>query len=208
MFEPPRQQWCFRFEACYAYFKSLVPVIRNFKNMALTLSYRHQSRLCSLLTSNSGNNIRTVLYKGDYIAPGTHDLLCNLPYADIFRGIINESQWLTCHMMRSPKVTVHGTTYFPKSIILLQCSAYDLPIFGEVAEIFIFDKKMLLVIFTLQTQHFDFAINSYHVIQVPNAKKIVKHVKDLLFPHPLSAFVVKNKKVIPLFNHEHIEYYG
>jgi len=40
LFGPPRQQWCFRFETCHAYFKSLH---FNFKNMALTMSYRHQS---------------------------------------------------------------------------------------------------------------------------------------------------------------------
>lgn len=39
MFGPARQSWCFRFEACHSYFKSLVAVVRNFKNMALTLSY-------------------------------------------------------------------------------------------------------------------------------------------------------------------------
>lgn len=61
LFRPPRQQWCFRFEAYYAYFKSLVPVVRNFKNMALTLSYRHQSRLCNNLASFTVNNSKKFL---------------------------------------------------------------------------------------------------------------------------------------------------
>jgi len=71
-----------------------------------------------------------------------------LPYAKIFHQIINESEWLTCQIMRSPKVTVHGSTYYYKSIILL-CYEDDLPMFREVDEIFIFDKEIFLVILPL-----------------------------------------------------------
>jgi len=210
LFGPPRQQWCFRFEACHAYFKSLVPVVRNFKNMALTMSYRHQSRLFSKLASYPGTSSKKFLYEGDYVALciGTSVLLCNLPYAKIFHEIINESEWLTCQIMRSPKVTVHGSTYHCKSIILLECYEDDLPVFGEVDEIFIFDKEILLVISTLQTQYFDFTINSYQVTQIPNVQNFVKNVKDLIFPYPLSSFLTKNRKYVPLINYERIEFYG
>jgi len=132
---------------------------------------------------------------------------CNLPYAKIFHEIINESEWLTCQIMRSPKVTVHGSTYHCKSIILLECYEDDLPVFGEVDEIFIFDKEILLVISTLQTQYFDFIINSYQVTQIPNVQNFVKNVKDLIFPYPLSSFLTKNRKYVPLINYERIEFY-
>lgn len=208
LFGPPRQQWCFRFEACHAYFKSLVPIVRNFKNMALTMSYRHQSRLCSMLASYPGTDSKKFLYEGDYIALGVSVLLCNLPYAKIFHRIINESEWLTCQIMRSPKVIVHGSTYHCKSIILLECDEDDLPVFGEVDEIFIFNKEILLVISTLQTEYFDFTINSYKVTQICNVQNFVKNVKDLMFPYPLSSFQTKNRKYVPLINHERIEFYG
>lgn len=52
-FGPLRQQWSFRFEALHAYFKGLVSVVRNFKCMPLTLSDRHQARLCAQLANNS-----------------------------------------------------------------------------------------------------------------------------------------------------------
>lgn len=67
LFGPARQFWCFRFEACHSYFKSLVPVVRNFKNMALTMSYRHQSRLCSRLSVYPGMPSKRFLYEGDCV---------------------------------------------------------------------------------------------------------------------------------------------
>jgi len=60
----------------------------------------------------------------------------------------------------------------------------------------------------LQTQYFDFTINSYQVTQIPNVQNFVKNVKDLIFPYPLSSFLTKNKKYVPLINCERIEFYG
>lgn len=82
----------------------------------------------------------------------------------------------------------------------------DLPVFGEVDEIFLLNKEILLVILILQTQDFDFTINSYQFTQIPNVQKFVKNVKDLIFPYPLSFFLTKNKKYVPLINYERIEF--
>ncbi|XP_057329780.1 uncharacterized protein LOC130670395 [Microplitis mediator] len=67
LFGPARQQWCFRFEAAYAYFKGLVAITRNFKNLAVTLSYRHQARLCLKLCSPPGMPAKKFLYRDDYV---------------------------------------------------------------------------------------------------------------------------------------------
>lgn len=91
LFGPARQFSCFRFEATHAYFKGLVPVVKNFKNLALTLSYRHQVRLCSRLSSRPGMPSKKFLYEGDNVTPGQTVLLRNLSYARIFRGIIEEA---------------------------------------------------------------------------------------------------------------------
>lgn len=39
MFGPARQQWCFQFQRVHQYFKELVLVVCNCKNMPLTMSY-------------------------------------------------------------------------------------------------------------------------------------------------------------------------
>ena len=48
---PLRYLWCMRFEAKHQYFKKLASACRNFKNIALTLSKRHQLRQCWEFTS-------------------------------------------------------------------------------------------------------------------------------------------------------------
>ena len=69
-FGPPRQQWCMRFEGLHAYFKGLVPVVKNVNNIAFTLSYRHQARLCSRLANYPGMPSKKFLYKGDQVKWG------------------------------------------------------------------------------------------------------------------------------------------
>ena len=112
-------QWCFRFEATHAYFKWLVSVVRNFKNMPLTLAYRHQARLCSKLISYPGMSFKNFLYKGDFVAPGETVLLRNLPYATIFSDFVSEEERITCEIMRTKKIIVNGTEYHSKSTILI-----------------------------------------------------------------------------------------
>ena len=42
--------WCMRFEAKHNYFKDLAHRIKNFKNIAMSLSYRHQQLVCYQLS--------------------------------------------------------------------------------------------------------------------------------------------------------------
>lgn len=62
LFGPARQQWCFRFKAAHAYFKSLISIVQNFKNMLYTLAYRHQAQLCSVLAAYPGAPAKKFLY--------------------------------------------------------------------------------------------------------------------------------------------------
>lgn len=53
--------------------------------MPLTLSDRHQARVCAQLVNNSEN----FLYKGDFFAKGQNVLLCNLYNARLFENFIS-----------------------------------------------------------------------------------------------------------------------
>lgn len=93
---------CYRFEAQHAYFKSLVPVVRNFKNIPLTLAYRNQALHCSRLATFPGVPSKKYLYEGDKVSPGTTVLLRNLPNAPIFYNYVLENERLTCQMIPLP----------------------------------------------------------------------------------------------------------
>ncbi|XP_011688405.1 PREDICTED: uncharacterized protein LOC105450321 [Wasmannia auropunctata] len=131
LFGPARQQWCLRFESAHAYYKQLVPVVRNVKNMAYTCAYRHQANLYSKLATYSGESTK-FLYQGHEISPGDTVLLNNLPNDQLFHKYLTEAERINCQLLRIPKVKIHGTTYVPKSLILLQNEEEFLPVFGEV----------------------------------------------------------------------------
>lgn len=106
-----QQKRCFCFEAIHAYFEDLIPVVRNFKNIAAILAYRHQARLCSNFSSCPGTPAKKFLYQDEYITLGITVLLNNLSYARLFHEFVDETEWFTCQMMRFPKIIVCRTLY-------------------------------------------------------------------------------------------------
>ena len=206
LFGPARQQWCFRFEATHAYFKSLLPIVKNFKNIASTFCHRYQARMCSKLSSGAGMPSLKFLYHGDYISPGPIVLLQNLPSAHLFRGLVNHELWDSKKIMRTSKIIIYETHLRQKSIILLECTEEYLPIFGEVQDLFILNDEKILLITQLDTVSFNDKLNAYNVQNV-NGQKILRNTRDLIFLHPLSSFRVLNRTYFPLINHEHVEFY-
>lgn len=51
------------------------------------------------------------LYGGDRVTLGLNTLVSDLPYADIFRGIINETEWFTHKLVRIRKIVIHDTQH-------------------------------------------------------------------------------------------------
>lgn len=207
-FGPARQQWCFRFEAAHAYFKLLVPVVRNFKNMAYTLAYRHQARLCSILATYPGAPAKKFLYQGDKISSGVTLLLNNLPNARIFHRFVAEADRDTCLILRTCKVVIYGTTYKPKSIILMECNDDSLPLFSEIKEIFVLGNRIFFLVTFLLTQYYNEKLNAYCIEKENNIFQELVPVQNLIFPHPLLHFKLMNATYVSLFNHERNEFIG
>ena len=65
--------------------------MHNFKNMAKSVCYRHQARLCSKLVSYPGFPATHFLYRGYYIVPGNLVLLNELAHKNIFYRYIDEN---------------------------------------------------------------------------------------------------------------------
>ena len=53
VFGPLKHLWCMRFEACHQYYKQLARITKNFRNIALTLSERHQYKACWQLSCDN-----------------------------------------------------------------------------------------------------------------------------------------------------------
>ncbi|XP_034939465.1 uncharacterized protein [Chelonus insularis] len=208
LFGPPRQHWCFRFESAHAYFKSLVPVVRNFKNMPLTMIYRHQSRICSRLFSNPGQSSKLFLHESKIIVPGLNHYFTHYKYASLLYPLIPHELQETCSIMVSPKVAIYGAIFKKGSIILLSCNE-DLPLeFGEILDICVYDSKIFFVILKLETICYNRNLNSYQVLKpIATVQQILLGADDLLFPHPLLRVNLDNKTFVLLINHERCEFF-
>lgn len=113
------------------------------------------------------------LYESNRVTSRINILVSNLPYSDLFRGIINETEWFTFKLMRSRKIVIHGTTYCPKGILLLNCDVHELSQFGEIHEMFMSGDIKLFVITVLETEYFEWKLNAYCISRT---EKYVKHV--------------------------------
>ncbi|XP_043474416.1 uncharacterized protein LOC122506359 [Leptopilina heterotoma] len=207
LFGPARQQWCFRFESQHSYFKSMMPVIRSFKNAPLSLSYRFQSKIALELATGSEN--KTFLYKGDEISPGEILLLQNLPNAHLFKSYLEKINCLlSLQIMRSPKIKSYGATYKQNSIFLLDCEDETLPTFAKIKDIYIIKEKIMFLFKVLETVEYDRILNAYCVAEPINTNEDVILLENLIFPHSIPTFSHDDKTYVTLLFHERTEFIG
>ncbi|XP_043285551.1 uncharacterized protein [Venturia canescens] len=187
LFGPARQQWCFRFEATHSYYKSLVSVVRNFKNMPQTLSYRHQTLMCSRLNSRSNVSSMKFLYTGDQIFSGQTVVLENLANAHLFYEYLDDNEIAGCQVFRTVEVVIHGTSYKNKSLILLEDVESALPVFGEIKNIYVLKEKVFFLYVPLRTLDYSNTLNAYKIEEasIPAMTEKIMRAKDLIFPHSL-----------------------
>ena len=207
LFGPARQHWSFSFEGFHNYFKGLVPIVRNFKNLPFTLGYRHQSKLCSLLATYPGAPAKKFLSREDSVHKGQTVLLKNLPHAEMiynFLKLDNQS----IKILRTPKVVHVGTTFEKGSIILTENNDDQLPSFSRIEEIFCVQSNIVFVCTSLKTMEFYEHLNAYHIELPLFESKVVISLDKLLFSHRIPLFVLHDKMYALLLNHERTEFYG
>lgn len=207
LFGPAHQQWCFRFESQHSYFKSMMPVIRPFKNSPLSLTYRFQCKIALELATCLEN--KTFLYKGDEISRGEILLLQNLPNAHLFKSYLEEINCLSSvQIMRSPKIKSYGATYKSDSIFLLDCEEETLPTFAQIKEIYVIKEKIMFLFKVLVTEEYDRIFNAYCVTVSKNTNENIILLQDLIFPHSIPTFSHDDKTYVTLLFHERTEFTG
>lgn len=206
-FGPPRTHNCMRFEAAHAWFRSTVPVVRNFKNMPLTLVYRYEALRCAELGSLPGNqeSVR-FLYANHEIKEGIKLRLRDLEDANLLLNIFPNADLDTTDVMMSPCVTVHGCKFEPGSIILVACAQEELPSFAQIINIYICNGALLLAYKTFDTEEYCPTLNAYSVDLRQFHEPSILNVKDLIHPHTFSVFLFEGESYIVLLNHARSEF--
>lgn len=196
-----------RFEAAHAWFKTLARVVKNFKNIPLSLSYRYESLRCSELAGILGESSVKFLYTGHKVNEGNMLDLADIPERELLISFLpNLHNQLSISLMLTKKITVHGTTYEPGSIILLKCEENDMPIFGQITKIYSHGEDFLLLYKEYDTLYYCPTLNAYLIQDSSLIDTNVKKMSDLIHPHPLSIFVLQNSKFVVLFNYTRTEF--
>jgi hypothetical protein len=206
MFGPSRHQWCMRFEGAHCRFKHLASVVKNFKNIAFTLAYRHQSFRCAQLYTLPNAPSRRILYSGDIVAPGVSVMLGNHAHRALVSNCLNVDN-LEKSILCTKNVTVKGTSYSIGRVILLSDEDDHLPQFGKITEIVVIDSAIAVLFTKLDTLVYESTKNAYMVRNLIPETVYAIAVDALLHPHPLSLFRVESGSYVLLLNHSRNEYH-
>ena len=165
---PLVRTWTIRYEAKLSLFKKASRV-GNFKNIALTLSQRHQYWMCYQLASGQ------LLQQGFECGPGDHSPLLKYKEKalqdkiyDILPGISNETPVFNTHWVKK-----YGILYHNNNCFVLQGSDGLNPVFGKIIDIFVLGGDLVLLhLQCYRTRYYDEHFHSFVVYPTPNTSVV------------------------------------
>lgn len=187
-FGPLVRSWCMRFEAKHAYFKDQAKIIKNFRNLPLSLSRRYLSSLCADYI-NFGKEDQGPIFRKKMsfgTAKGLFDEEKEIVVTNVerFTGVGSLRDVAEIYLLDS--VQIHGTLYKPdKDTFLNFGSQNGLPNFGRIAKIwFIVNYGVFFALHVMVTSHYDENLNAFQVEEsdFPQGFEVIKQ-EDLELPY-------------------------
>ncbi len=186
-FGPLRLCWCMRFEAKHAYFKKLVRVINNFKNLLSTLAERHQQYQAYLTITEFG---RSETFK---TSKCTAIIVDNL--SEQLRNLLSESGVNIQNSIHECQfVVIRGIRYCVQMLVVISFSSMG-PVFGKITSIYMQDTqpRLLLRVCCCEWEpHF----SAYRITFTADFK--VVNFSNLFDYYPLSVYERNGGKFVTL----------
>ncbi|XP_064458858.1 uncharacterized protein LOC135369124 [Ornithodoros turicata] len=153
-FGPLVNLWAMRFEAKHQYVKDIARKCRNFKNITLTLSTKHQFlQMYTFSQSNSQCELRTAGCK-----PCLSE---HVP--DVLLAYMNSQNIVCENIFAVNSATIDGIVLLRGSVLVLQASGDELPVFAQLCDIYAANRVLLGVAQKLDTVEFDAHFHMYTV---------------------------------------------
>ena len=200
-FGPLVRSWCMRFEAKHAYFKDQAKIIKNFRNLPLSLSRRYLSSLCADYI-NFGKEDQGPIFRKE-MSFGTAKALFGeekeivVTNVERFTGVGSLHDVAEIYLLDS--VQIHGTLYKPdKDTFLNFGSQNGLPNFGRIAKIwFIVNYGVFFALHVMVTSHYDENLNAFQVEEsdFPQGFEVIKQ-EDLELPYVCHSHKFRDKLYI------------
>lgn len=200
MFGPLNRSWCMRFEAKHSYFKSIAKVIRNFKNLPLSLASRHQNmELADNITLDNSTD-PSPLFQNE-VTFGRPKQIVSAQDKSYVKECLLRFHNIQCNdedgMFILSSVTLYGTLYKPGKNNYIDFSR-DAPEFGRIIKIwYIQDCGIFFVLQVMDTVYLNEALNAFHVEEPTMAVgHEILSAKDIAHPNVCHAYIFDEKSYI------------
>ena len=191
-FGPLRQQNTFRFEAKHGWFKDYR--WKNFINLPLSLSEKHQLFLANCMTNTQGSPSTCFVYKGDIVKEGEH--VCAAQIDPSVIAVLPQSVQGETSFYKTHEVHVDGLRYIRCSAVVISQDDFEFPTFGHVREILCCSKRKFLVLDVLETKDFLEKYNAYEVVFQRVEVVETREISSLQNKWPLPVYACENKLLI------------
>lgn len=185
-FGPLIRLWTMRFESKHSYFKRCARHLKNFKNICLTLSERHQMYQAYISSGLRSNQLLQVKDSCTFYP----DL-----YSDAIKHAVKEFRFSEHNTSVSTEIHYKGTLY-KKGHFLLSKNEESVE-FGELVIILI--QHDTTVYFVMDTHEADYH-SEYHLYSVTkqNTRLLCLNINDLVDFYPLMPYILNGQQFIPL----------
>ena len=182
-FGPLRNQWLFRFESKNNSFKNFK--FKNFINIPLSMAKHHQMALCYSFMNSLGERSDNYLYSGDSVKEGREvNILDEFPQlVNDFKAILQVQD--IDKVYETQEVVLSGLKYKTGACVLRDWQL-NVPSFGLIEKIYVYDLVKIVVLCVFQTEEFDWTKNAFRVSRTDEYE-----VKKL--------YSLKNKWPLPIY---------
>ncbi|CAI5685968.1 unnamed protein product [Oreochromis niloticus] len=185
-FGPLIRLWTMRFESKHSYFKRCARHLKNFKNLCLTLSERHQM-------------FQAFLSAGSVSTPALQIKDCSPFYSELYSEQVKDAVLHFGFTESNTKIPVavqyNGLTYRKGQFIVTK---FDQSMeFGELLLILIKDGSALHFLMRVYDAEF---LSCYHMYSVKNdtGRLECRLISELIDLWPLSSYVKNGHQIVPL----------
>ena len=190
---------CLRYEAKHGWFKD--QRIRNFKNLPLSLSKKHQLYMGHKMIDINGRPSANFIYSGDEIGEGniTSVTCLNSTVHEKFCAEFGYRENFTVY--ETNKVNIHGLQYDIGSVIVLKTDDLGHPTFGIIDNIYVIDEKKYFLLHMLESLFYKWQLHSFVIRHTPtveliNWQKLKNNFPLTLYKHDSKYWVMNQVQPI------------
>lgn len=185
-FGPLIRLWTMRFESKHAYFKRCARHLKNFKNICLTLSERHQMFQAYLSAGLGCSQLLHVKNSCTFV-PSL--------YSDAIRHAVTDFGFSENDTCVSTDIQYKGTSY-KKGDFLVTKNDESME-FGELVVILIQHNATVYFVLDMHTSEYH---NEYHMYSVTKltSQLLCLNITNLVDFYPLKSYIINGHRVIPL----------